>query len=88
MGSLCFPVWQLAALRTAGMLGCDDPYGPFHPRPFHGDSMIMASYEPLWHPMDPYGTLWVLWAALHTAEGWNSMSIVVLFNPGHPMMIL
>jgi len=26
-------------------------------------------------------------ATLHIAGGWNSMSIVVLCNPGHPMMI-
>ena len=24
---------------------------------------------------------------LHTAEGWNWMSIVVLFNPGHSMVL-
>ena len=31
----------------------------------------------------------VCWlATLHIAGGWNWMSIVVLFNPGHSMMIL
>jgi len=30
----------------------------------------------------------VCWlAALHTAGGWNWMSIVVLFNPGHSMIL-
>ena len=26
-------------------------------------------------------------ATLHIAGGWNSMVIVVLFNPGHPMIL-
>jgi len=26
-------------------------------------------------------------AALHIAGGWNQMSIVVLFNPGHSMIL-
>ena len=26
-------------------------------------------------------------ATLHIAGGWNSMSIVVLFNPGHSMVL-
>ena len=26
-------------------------------------------------------------ATLHIAGGWNEISIVVLFNPGHPMML-
>ena len=30
----------------------------------------------------------VCWlAALHIAGGWNEMSIVVLFNPGHSMIL-
>ena len=26
-------------------------------------------------------------ASLHIAGGWNSMSVVVLFNPGHSMIL-
>jgi len=30
----------------------------------------------------------VCWlVTLHIAGGWNSMIIVVLFNPGHPMIL-
>ena len=30
----------------------------------------------------------VCWlATLHTAEGWNQMSIVVLFNPAHSVIL-
>ena len=33
------------------------------------------------------GSLGCWLATLHIAGGWNWMSIVVLFNPGHPMML-
>jgi len=33
------------------------------------------------------GSLGCWLATLHIAGGWNSMSIVSLFNPGHPMVL-
>jgi len=33
------------------------------------------------------GSLVWWWVTLHIAGGWNWMSIVVLFNPGHPMIL-
>jgi len=38
LGSL---VWLLAPLHIAGGLKLDDHCGPFQPRPFYGDSMMM-----------------------------------------------
>ena len=32
------------------------------------------------------GSLGCWLVTLHIAEGWNQMVIVVLFNPGHPMI--
>jgi len=33
------------------------------------------------------GSLGCWLVALHIAGGWNWMSIVILFNPGHPMVL-
>ena len=33
------------------------------------------------------GSLGCWWATPHIAGGWNWMSTVVLFNPGHPMIL-
>jgi len=33
------------------------------------------------------GSLGCWLVTLHIAGGWNWMSIVVLFNPGHPMIL-
>ena len=46
------------------------------------------SHGEQWHPRLDVALGSLVWwlATLHIAGGWNEMSIVVLFNPGHSMI--